>query len=145
MNNITIRDFEEKDYSEMLELWNDTGLATPQRNDNLEVILNSIRMGGRLFIAETSGKEMVATAWVTFDGRRLHFHHLGVRPDYRGKGLGRQMTSRCIEFAKEKGSQIKLEVHRDNLPAINLFTSSGFNYLGDYDVYIIRDFSKTGL
>lgn len=145
MNSITIRDFEEKDYGELLDLWNDTGLATPQRNDNLETILRSLQMGGRLLVAEIPGREIVATAWVTFDGRRMHFHHLGVRSDYRRKGLGRLMTSRCIQFAKEKGYQIKLEVHRENLPAINLFTRSGFNYLGDYDVYIIRDFSKTGL
>ncbi len=142
MNNIKIRDFEKKDYEELLELWDDVGLATPRRNDNLETILRSLKMGGRLFVAEAPCREIVAAAWVTFDGRRLHFHHLGVRSDYRRKGLGRMMTSHCIQFAKEKGYQIKLEVHRENIPAVKLFTGMGFGYLGDYDVYIIRDFSN---
>ncbi len=34
---------------------------------------------------------------------------------------------------------VKLEVHRSNKRAIELYKKAGFSYLGDYDVYIIRD------
>jgi ribosomal protein S18 acetylase RimI-like enzyme len=38
--------------------------------------------------------------------------------------------------------QIKLEVHEQNKIAINLYEKAGFKKLGNYKVYIIRDFDK---
>jgi len=38
--------------------------------------------------------------------------------------------------------QVTLEVHKSNEPAVNLYKMFGFKYLGDYDIYIIRDVSK---
>ncbi len=40
---------------------------------------------------------------------------------------------------KAKGYQVKLEVHRSNNVAVELYRKAGFEFLGDYDVYIIRD------
>jgi len=48
-----------------------------------------------------------------------------------------------MKLARNKGLQVKLEVHRTNRKAINLYKSEGFQYLGDFDVYIIRDIRKT--
>jgi len=77
---------------------------------------------------------------MTFDGRRIHLHHLGVHPEYRRKGIGRLLSIRSVDHAREKQVQIKLEVHRDNQAAVALYKKLGFQYLGDYDVYIIRSF-----
>ena len=44
-----------------------------------------------------------------------------------------------LRFVKEKGYQVKLEVHRTNKKAVQLYKKAGFEYLGDYDIYIIRD------
>lgn len=79
---------------------------------------------------------------MTFDGRRIHLHHFGILPDYQGKGLANLLVESSLKFVKEKGYQVKLEVHESNLKAINLYKKAGFEYLGDYDVYIIRDISK---
>jgi diamine N-acetyltransferase len=54
-------------------------------------------------------------------------------------GIGKLLTRQSLVFAKEKGYQIKLEVHQSNVNAINLYKQFGFTFLGDYDVYIIRD------
>jgi ribosomal protein S18 acetylase RimI-like enzyme len=75
---------------------------------------------------------------MTFDGRRIHLHHFGVHPDYQRQGIGLALAKQSLLFAKQKGYQIKLEVHKDNQKAINLYTKLGFTYLGDYDIYIIR-------
>ncbi len=136
-----IRNFEERDYKKVVELWDESGLNFPERGDSLEIVLDSIRIGGQLFVVENREKQIVATAWITFDGRRLHLHHVGVKHPYRGKGVGKSLVSHCIMFAKNKGYQLKLEVHRENQSAIDLFTNAGFKYLGDYNVYIMRDFS----
>ena len=50
-----------------------------------------------------------------------------------------------MRFIREKGFQVKLEVHVTNLKAINLYKKYGFEYLGDYKVYIIRDINDTDI
>jgi ribosomal protein S18 acetylase RimI-like enzyme len=138
--NIIIRDYKPSDYNQIVELWNQTNLGGAHRGDNKKIIEQSITMGGKMLVASTIDGIVVGTSWMTFDGRRIHLHHLGVKPNFQRKGIGQRLTEHSIRFAKEKGFQIKLEVHRDNIPAINLYKNLGFNYLGDYNVYIIRSF-----
>lgn len=140
MENIVIRDYCSSDYAAILDLWLKTGLGGAHRGDNQHTIENSIKLGGKLLVAETSLGHLLATSWMTFDGRRIHLHHFGVLPAYQRKGIGKRLTQASINFAREKGFQIKLEVHKTNHAAIELYTKLGFSYLGDYMVYIIRNF-----
>jgi len=135
-----IRDYKESDYPEVEKIWIETGLGDRKRGDTGEVILDSIRHGGKflVMIRKISG-EIVGTSWMTFDGRRIHLHHCGIKPELQNRGLGKWLTLESLKFAREKKQQIKLEVHRDNHRAVHLYQSLGFEYLGDYDVYIIRD------
>lgn len=136
---IIIRDYNSRDYPNIIELWSETGLGGAQRGDNQSIIEQSIAMGGKLLVATDNEDKVIATSWMTFDGRRIHMHHFGVKPICQHKGIGKLLTKASIEFAKKKGYQIKLEVHKDNIYAIELYEKMGFKYLGDYDVYIIRD------
>jgi len=138
---LIIRDYHQTDYPGVVMLWEETGLGGAFRGDNDTVIDQSITLGGKMLIASTEDGFVAGTSWMTFDGRRIHLHHFGISPKYQRQGIGRQLALASIAFAKEKGCQIKLEVHRDNVAAISLYKSLGFEYLGDYDVYIIREFS----
>lgn len=137
-----IRDFKASDYEGLIELWALTNLGSPQRGDNLAIIEQSVAMGGKLLVVETEKQVIIGTAWMTFDGRRIHLHHFGIHPDYQRKGLGLRLAKECLKHVKEKGYQVKLEVHRSNTAAIGLYKKVGFTYLGDYDVFIIRDLSS---
>ncbi len=88
---------------------------------------------------ESPAEEIIGTSWMTFDGRRLHLHHFGIDPVFQRRGLAKELLRESLRFAKEKGYQVKLEVHRSNAVAVELYRKAGFEYLGDYDVYIIRD------
>lgn len=144
MEDIKIRDFEANDYDGLSEVWGLTNLGNPQRGDNLEIIMQSIAMGGKMLVATNSDNKVIATSWMTFDGRRIHLHHFGVHPTYQRKGVGKLLVQESLRFVKRKGYQVKLEVHQSNTAAINLYKQFGFNFLGDYDVYIIRDLSTIG-
>ena len=72
-------------------------------------------------------------------------HHFGIIPGHQGKGLSAELLRESLRFVKEKGYQVKLEVHRTNEKAVNLYKKAGFEYLGDYDVYIIRDIQSIEL
>ncbi len=52
---------------------------------------------------------------------------MGVLPEYRGKGIGRQLLQACISKARTKGiTRIELEVRADNERAIALYKALGF-------------------
>lgn len=137
--NIVIRDYTPKDYCAIQILWEEVGLGSAQRGDVQQIIEQSIAMGGRLLLAVLPSGEIIGTSWMTFDGRRLHLHHFGVSIAYQRMGVGDKLTVESLRFAKQKGFQIKLEVHKTNTAAIGLYKKHGFQFLGDYDVYIIRD------
>lgn len=140
MSDLLIRDYEPADFPAIEKLWNQTGLGGAQRGDNQRTIELSLKIGGKLLVVVNKSGVLVATSWMTFDGRRLHLHHFGVLPSFQRQGIGKQLALQSIAFAREKNIQIKLEVHRSNEAAIQLYKSLGFSFLGDYLVYIIRKF-----
>ena len=56
--------------------------------------------------------------------------------------MSKPLLRESLKIAKEIGLQVKLEVHQHNGRAISLYKNAGFQRLGDYDVYIIRDLSE---
>lgn len=143
MSKYTIRDYKNDDYRKLNELWIETGLGGAQRGDNAKIIEQSINLGGKLLVLENNDStEIIGSSWMTFDGRRIHLHHIGVKPTYQNRGFGKMLTQESLKFAKEKGFQIKLEVHQSNVKAIEIYKKLGFTFLGDYDVYIVRDLNS---
>ncbi|MFO7573648.1 MAG: GNAT family N-acetyltransferase [Bacteroidales bacterium] len=137
--NFNIRDYRESDYQALCELWLATDVGRPDRGDDNETIMRSVGLGGKMLVMEDEKGLLIGTSWMTFDGRRIHLHHFAILPSHQGRGLSKPLLRESLRFVKEKGYQVKLEVHQSNLKAINLYKKAGFKYLGDYDVYIIRD------
>jgi len=135
-----IRDYKSTDFPQVEVLWNRTGLGGSIRGDNHRVIANTIQSGGKFIVLENhETNELIGTSWITNDARRLYLHHFGIKPEYQGKGLSKPLLEASLAFAKKKNLQIKLEVHQENTIAKKLYVKSGFKYLGDYLVFIIRD------
>jgi ribosomal protein S18 acetylase RimI-like enzyme len=136
-----IREYRKGDFNGIMSLWMATGLSRPERGDDEATVERSIEIGGQMLVMCTEGntQEIIGTSWMTFDGRRLHLHHFGIDPAFQRKGLAKELLKESLRFVKEKGYQVKLEVHRSNTVAVELYLKAGFEYLGDYDVYIIRD------
>ena len=143
MSDFVIRDYHTQDFDEVNTLWVSVSMGGSFRGDSPEVIQRTLDMGGRLLILENKNtKEIIGTSWLTLDGRRVFLHHFGIKPEYQGNKLSHILLKRSLEFAKEKKMQIKLEVHKDNLKALQLYKKYGFEYLENYDVYIIRTYGK---
>ncbi|HVN57539.1 MAG TPA: GNAT family N-acetyltransferase [Bacteroidales bacterium] len=138
-----VRDYRQGDFEKVSLLWIETGMGHPARGDDEDTILATIRQGGRLLLLEEEKtKTICGSSWLTTDGRRVFIHYFGILPAFQGKKLSHLLMERSLACVKETGLQVKLEVHNTNLKAINLYKKYGFEYLGDYDVYIIRDLSK---
>jgi [ribosomal protein S18]-alanine N-acetyltransferase len=145
-NNFLIREYQDGDFNGISNLWSETNMGNQRRGDDEKTIAESIRIGGcMLVMIEKNIGSVCGTSWMTYDGRRIHLHHFGILPEYQGKNLSKLLLNESLKFVKRKGCQVKLEVHKSNLIAIDLYKKSGFEFLGDYDVYIIRDIGKIQL
>lgn len=139
---VIFRDYETTDYEAVTDLWGKTGLGAALRGDDRATIERSIRLGGKLLVAVLPDGKLIGSSWMTYDGRRIHLHHIAVLPEWQRRGIGQKLTELSIGFAKKTETQIKLEVHQSNQGAVRLYRKLGFRYLGDFDIYIIRDFSQ---
>jgi ribosomal protein S18 acetylase RimI-like enzyme len=138
----SIRDYRPADFSGIYNLWIATGMTSPQRGDNEASIAETLKIGGKFLVMQDRSGMIIGTSWMTYDGRRIHLHHFGIHPDFQGRGHSKALLRESLVFVKEKGCQVKLEVHNTNKKAINLYAGAGFKRLGDFDVYIIRDLSE---
>lgn len=134
---IHFRDYQKDDFREVIQLWQDTGMGSPQRGDGHELISDTIEAGGKFIIMLLNDK-IIGTAWITDDKRRLYLHHFGILPKYQSKGYGHELMKETMRFVKQRGMQTKLEVHGDNTVAIHLYEKYGFRSLGNYETMIIR-------
>ena len=143
MTNALIRDYQPEDFPSLLELWQKTDLTKPERGDNEEIITKCNEQGGRLLIMEeTDGGRIIGSSWMTWDGRRIYLHHFGILPEFQRRGLGTELAKKSLEWIREKGDQVKLEVHKENHAARKLYEKLGFFAFRDYDIYMIREFES---
>jgi ribosomal protein S18 acetylase RimI-like enzyme len=135
-----VRDYQHSDFPQVEQIWRETGLASVERGDTIQLVERTLRSGGRMLIlAERETGRIVGTSWLTLDGRRVYLHHFGILPSFQKRGLAGLLLGHTLKAVQKIGLQVKLEVHRKNLNAVRLYQRAGFKKLGDYDVYIIRD------
>ena len=144
LESLSIRDFADGDYASVMRLWTACGVASPARGDSLASIHATLAARGIILVMDegegpgAEAREIIASVWLTDDGRRLYLHHMAVLPAWQGKGLGGRLMGVSVAIASERGLQMKLEVARDNERAIALYRRFGFEGLGDYEVMIRR-------
>ena len=125
-------------YSEIVSIWDKTGISNPERADSFDSIQRTLEHGGILLLAYMDAI-LVGTIWLTNDYRRLYIHHMAVLPEFQKQGIGRSLLQEAIQIADKQGLQAKLEVHSDNAAALNLYRSMGFKVLDGYLVMIRRN------
>ena len=135
-----IRDYRPEDFEGLSDLWELTGLDYPERGDDRTTIEECDRHGGKLLVMiDQASNQLIGSSWMTCDGRRVFMHHFGIHPDFQNMGLGKELLRESLKFIKNKGKQVKLEVHKENQAAKHLYASSGFFAFTDYDIFMIRD------
>jgi len=135
-----LRDYIPQDFPQLIKLWQELDMSSKERGDSPEIILQTIEHGGRLIIMEeTETGVIIGSSWMTFDGRRIFLHHFGIKKQYQRRGLGLKLAIESLNYIKQMGYQVKLEVHNENIPAKNLYEKIGFTSFPNYDIYMIRN------
>jgi len=103
------------------------------------------------FVAEDKG-ELIGFCWTKTHGAHTHSHSggdydhghealgeiyvLAVNPDYKGQGVGRDLTITGLNYLKYQGlNNVMLYVGVENKPAFKLYKSLGFNEFGSDVMY----------
>jgi ribosomal protein S18 acetylase RimI-like enzyme len=142
-NRYRVRDYRPGDFASLLDLWKQTELDLPERGDDADVIDRCNARGGKLLVLEdTDEGKIIGSSWMTWDGRRIFLHHFGILPGYQRMGLGTMLARESLEWIRQRGQQVKLEVHKENYPAKRLYEKLGFFAFSDYDIYMIRDLGR---
>lgn len=96
------------------------------------------KKGMIIYLAEKDEK-IIGKVNIQLISRIGGIYGLGVLPEYRGQGFGRQILTMAIEKLKEqKPMKIMLQVAAENLNALNLYRSCGFRETSTMDYYEMR-------
>jgi len=124
--------------------------------DDLKVRVNESWFDDKgFFVAEDRG-ELIGFCWTKIHGAHTHAHSggdddhghealgeiyvLAVNPDYKGQGIGRDLTITGLNYLKYQGlNNVMLYVGVENKPAFSLYKSLGFNEFGSDVMYRVGE------
>ncbi len=105
--------------------------------DCLFVVRGKDKIVGSVILSHEPEHGYEHAAW-RYEGsyERIYvIHTLAVHPDYLKLGIGRQLLGFAEEHGLENGMKaIRLDVNVNNIPAISLYESSGYQYIGTVDL-----------
>ena len=105
----------------------DTLVDTLQSADAIE---EDIDNDVNYFLVLLGGKVIGYFAW-KMENTSLHLLHLYLKPEYRGKALGRDILATCERLARGEGrGRVCCEVHTRCLPVLQFFKGRGYRALG---------------
>ena len=86
-----------------------------------------LQKNGEIFFA-VSDQEVIGTAaMISFADGVYELSKMSVKKNFQGKGIGKLLLNRCINFAKEQNANAIFLLTNDILkPALNLYLSCGF-------------------
>jgi putative acetyltransferase len=97
-------------------------------------------------LVAVAGEEIVGVAGLQVVGaslRRMHVRSLGlsVSPRWQGRGVGRRLLARLLDWADNWAGvlRVELHVHADNDRAIALYRSMGFVEEGRHKAFGLRN------
>ncbi len=95
------------------------------------------------FVVEEEGGKPVGFAcihtgwWDRVESQTGELHEIVVRREYQGKGLGKMLLQKCLEYAREKGrDRVTLWVGERNMVARNWYKREGFEEIGRAGVWV---------
>ena len=94
------------------------------------------RFSDAVVVVEEPGGEVAGYAICWTVGEESHLLNIAVRPDARGRGIGRSLLKECIRRGAHAGAKrIYLEVRLSNQQAIRMYRREGFRFVSIREGY----------
>lgn len=138
---LTFRQATMADQEALVKIFMSDGLAEDTANNMITHRMNE--KGNRFYLATLGGfdlgcDEPIGTLRLEDYGIDNEFGLYGfvIRPEYQGRGYGRQMLEETIRIVQAEGTQnLMLDVDTSNERALHLYQSVGFTVRTTYDYY----------
>ncbi len=124
---LVIRPYETADEEQVIALWRRCHLIVPQNGPHKDIALK-LQTQPNLFLIGILGDEIVATAMAGYEGHRGWINYLAVSPDFRRRGIGRQMMEEAEARLSALGCpKINVQIRSSNKSVVEFYESLGFS------------------
>lgn len=94
-------------------------------------ISGALSGGAGLILAAEDGERLLGYIAVSIAADEAEVLRVAVRPEYRGRGIGRALLKTAVSALASRGARaVFLEVRESNLPARRMYRSAGFAECG---------------
>ena len=139
MNNLRITTFNKKhkaDFEKLNREWIEEFFQ--MEDEDFHTLQNPesyvIQKNGEIFFAINDQIVIGTAAMIPFSEDVFELAKMSVKKGFQGKGVGKLLLKRCIQFAQERNANEIFLLTNDILkPALNLYLSCGFVIKNNYD------------
>jgi ribosomal protein S18 acetylase RimI-like enzyme len=126
MENLLIRPYHPDDEKEVIDLWQDCHLASPQNNPRSD-IQRKLKVNPEWFLIGILEGNLVASCMAGYDGHRGWINYLAVLPAYRHRGIATQVLKEAERRLRAAGCpKINLQIRETNTHTIQFYERIGF-------------------
>lgn len=141
-----IRNMTPEDYDEVYALWRSCPeMELNNLDDSRQGVLRFLaRNPETVFVAEEGGR-VAGVLLAGSDGRRGYIYHAGVRPEFRGRGIGTALVEAALEKLRALGiTKVGLLVFRNNDAGSRFWEARGFAAREDlaYRSCVLREMTR---
>jgi len=105
MSHVTIRPAREDDIPAILSLWRNAGVTPPSVTDSVDGLTLLMREPAALLLVSIVDGQIVGSVIGGWDGWRGNIYRLAVDPDYRRRGIARQLVQEISGALFDKGAE----------------------------------------
>jgi N-acetylglutamate synthase len=117
------------DYDAIRDVWEAAGLPVkPGGRDSREQFARQMAGDVQSVIGVKQGGALMAVVLTTHDGRKGWINRLAVRPEFRRKGIARQLIAEAERTLRAQGMQIIAAlIEGGNEASLTLFEQAGYS------------------
>ena len=130
---MNIREMVEEDYDQVYQLWlSCAGMGLNDLDDSKEGIARFLQRNPQTCLVAVENQMIIGAILVGSDGRRAYIYHTAVHPNYRRRGIARQLVETVLTVLDElKIHKVALVVFKRNTEGNRFWEKLGFSVRED--------------
>jgi ribosomal protein S18 acetylase RimI-like enzyme len=123
----------------VIALWSRCGLTRPWNDPEADMALAEATENATILVARAGGR-IVGAAMTGHDGHRGALYYLGVDPDQRRGGIGRELVRAAEAWCRSRGApKVNLLVRSENQAVLAFYAALGYLPTNSISLYRTLD------
>ncbi|WP_270736967.1 GNAT family N-acetyltransferase [Streptococcus anginosus] len=130
---MNIREMVEEDYDQVYQLWlSCAGMGLNDLDDSKEGIARFLQRNPQTCLVAVENQTIIGAILVGSDGRRAYIYHTAVHPNYRRRGIARQLVETVLTVLDDLIiHKVALVVFKRNTEGNQFWEKLGFSVRED--------------